>query len=86
MTAFLKPAWRVSLLAALAFAAVPVQRLNESGRRAGQPAPVAKALLPALEGLVRDHGAAVALHSGVVCRDKLCGEHSLEFILGSYPD
>src|SRR5205823_3168193 len=62
----------------LPFASVPVQRLDESGRRPGQLASLAKALLASLERLFREHGAPVALHGGVVCRDNLGSEGSIK--------
>ena len=70
----------------LAFAAVTIERLHQGGRRPGQLASLAKALLTSLKGLLGEHGAPIALHGGVVGRDELGCEHPLKLVLRADSD
>jgi hypothetical protein len=65
----------------LALAAMLVQRVEQRRPSAGQLVRLVEILAPALEGLLPDHGAAVAFHRGVVSRDQLRRHHALQFIL-----
>jgi hypothetical protein len=65
----------------LALAAVAVEGFEQRGEAAGELVRLGEVLAPAFEGLLADHGAAVALHRGVVGGDKLRRHHALKLVL-----
>jgi hypothetical protein len=67
----------------LAFAAVPVERVEQHRVGAGDLVGLAEVFASALERLFADHGAPVAFHRGIVRRDKLSRDHSLDFVFRS---
>jgi len=65
----------------LALAAMLVEGVEQCRPGAGELVRLVEVLASALEGLLADHGAAVAFHSRVVGRDQLRRHHALQFIL-----
>lgn len=61
----------------LALTAMVVQRVEQRRPGARQLVRLVEILAPALEGLIPEHGAALALHRGVVSRDQLRRHHAL---------
>jgi hypothetical protein len=60
---------------------VPVQSFEEHGVGARQLVSLIEALLPPFEGLLTEHGPAVALHRGVMGGEDLGRKHAFEFVL-----
>ncbi|WP_305798587.1 hypothetical protein [Tropicimonas sp. IMCC6043] len=69
----------------LALAAMLVQRVQQSRPGAGELVRLVQVFLAPLEGLLADHGAAVALHGSVVGREELCCHHALQLVPGCDP-
>ena len=65
----------------LAFAAMAVEGFEQRRIGARQFVGLREILAPPLEGLIADHGPAVAFHRGAVASDKLSSKHSLKLIL-----
>src|SRR5262245_12561039 len=61
----------------LAFAAVAIERIEQSRIGAGELVGLAQSFPSALEGLVADHGPPVAFHRRVMECDKLGSDHAL---------
>src|SRR5215831_6969337 len=66
--------------ALLTLAAVTVEGLGQSPEVAGEFVRLVQVLAPTFEGLLTDHRAPVALHGGVMTRDRLRDQHSFERI------
>src|SRR5215472_15058388 len=64
----------------LAFAAVAIERIEQSRIGAGELVRLAQSFPSALEGLVADHGPPIAFHRRVMACDKLRRDHAFEFI------
>ena len=69
----------------LAFAAVAIERIEQSRIGAGEFVGLAQILAPSLERLFAKHGAPIAFHRSVMGGDKLCRDHAFEFIPGLMP-
>src|SRR3712207_4123420 len=63
-----------------ALTAMAVQSFQERRIAAGELGCLVEVLAPPLEGLVRDHGAAHALHASVVEADELTDQHALQLV------
>jgi hypothetical protein len=61
-------------------APLPVKRLEHVRHRPGKVRAVLAKPRRSLGGLARDNRAAKALHRGVVHRDRLRGDHALDFV------
>src|SRR5438874_11102996 len=70
----------------LAFAAMPVEGIEQRRIRARQLVGLREVLAPSLEGLLADHGAPIAFHRGVVGSDKLRSHHAFQLVLRSNAD
>src|SRR5215468_6704198 len=64
----------------LAFAAVAIERIEQSRIGAGELVRLAQSFPSALEALIADHSPPVAFHRRVMACDKLCRDHAFEFI------
>ncbi len=69
----------------LALAAMAVQRFEERRIRVRKLIRLGEVLAPALESLLAVHGAAVALHRRVVCRNELRRHHASSSSFGPMP-
>jgi hypothetical protein len=65
----------------LAFAAMAVEGFEQRRIGARQFVGLREILAPTLEGLIADHGAAVAFHRRIVGSDQLCRHHAFQFVL-----
>ena len=70
----------------LTFAAVTVEGFDQSREAPGELVRLVQVLAPTFERLLIDHRASVALHSGVMARDRLTDQHSLERVARLYVD
>ena len=66
----------------LAIAPVPVQRLEQRGIGPRQLGGGVEVHLPALDGLVGQHGPTLAFHARGVAGDHLAGQHALQLVPG----
>jgi hypothetical protein len=66
--------------ALLTFAAVTVEGFDQSREGPGELVRLIQVLAPIFEGLPANHRTPVALHGGVMARDQLPDQHSLEFV------
>ena len=67
--------------ALLTLAAVTVEGFGQSRIGPGQFVRLVQGLAPTFEGLITNHRAPVALHGGVMARDLLRDQHSLERVV-----
>src|SRR5215472_15810106 len=64
----------------LSFAAVAIERIEQSRIGARELVRLAQVLAPALERLFADHGAPIAFHRNVMGGDKLRRDHAFKLV------
>jgi hypothetical protein len=64
----------------LALAAVSIEGLHQRGVGARELVRLVQVLLASLERLIPMHGAPIAFHRGVVCREQLGSDHPLDLV------
>jgi hypothetical protein len=70
----------------LPLSTVPIEGLQQSRVSPGKPVSLIEILPATFEALLPNHSASVTFHRRIMRRDKLCRDHSLNFVLGRNGD